>query len=116
MSNNAVILAGGQGKRMKTNKPKVLCSVIGEPMLEWVLTACENADINDICVVKGYESAQIDKFLEERSSRAEVSSVLQEEQLGTGHAVMQAREFWRSIRTGIRWCCAATPRLLTLIR
>lgn len=41
MSNNAVILAGGQGKRMKTNKPKVLCSVIGEPMLEWVLTACE---------------------------------------------------------------------------
>lgn len=100
MSNNAVILAGGQGKRMKTNKPKVLCSVIGEPMLEWVLTACENADINDICVVKGYESAQIDKFLEERSSRAEVSSVLQEEQLGTGHAVMQAREFLEEHKDG----------------
>ena len=43
MENNVIILAGGQGKRMKTDKPKVLCNVIGEPMLEWVLTACEKS-------------------------------------------------------------------------
>lgn len=93
MSNNAVILAGGQGKRMKTNKPKVLCNVIGEPMLEWVLTACENAGLDEICVVKGYESAQIDEFLDKRDSKAEINSVMQAERLGTGHAVMQAKEF-----------------------
>ena len=46
MSNNVIILAGGQGKRMKTEKPKVLCNVLGEPMLEWVLTACENAELD----------------------------------------------------------------------
>ena len=45
MENNVIILAGGQGKRMKTNMPKALCNVIGEPMLEWVLTACENAEL-----------------------------------------------------------------------
>jgi len=59
MENNVIILAGGQGKRMKTNMPKALCNVIGEPMLEWVLTACENAELDDICVVKGYEGQQI---------------------------------------------------------
>ena len=58
MENNVIILAGGQGKRMKTNMPKALCNVIGEPMLEWVLTACENAELDDICVVKGYEGQQ----------------------------------------------------------
>ena len=52
MNNNVIILAGGQGKRMKTDKPKVLCNVIGEPMLEWVLTACENAALDNICIVK----------------------------------------------------------------
>ena len=60
MENNVIILAGGQGKRMKTNMPKALCNVIGEPMLEWVLTACENAELDDICVVKGYEGQQIE--------------------------------------------------------
>ena len=59
MENNVIILAGGQGKRMKTNMPKALCNVIGEPMLEWVLTACENAELDDICVVKGYEGQQL---------------------------------------------------------
>lgn len=100
MANTAVILAGGQGKRMKTNKPKVLCNVLGEPMLEWVITACENAGLDKVCVVKGYESEQIDEFLENRSSKADIASVMQEERLGTGHAVMQAKEFLEANREG----------------
>ncbi len=96
MKNNVIILAGGQGKRMKTNKPKVLCNVIGEPMIEWVLTACENAELDDICIVKGFEAGQIDKFLESRNSKATITTAMQEERLGTGHAVMQAKDYLES--------------------
>ena len=96
MGNVAVILAGGQGKRMKSERPKVLCSVLGEPMIEWVLTACENADIEDICVIKGYKAQLLDEYVQSRSTRSEVTTILQEEQLGTGHAVMQAADFLKS--------------------
>lgn len=92
MNDLAIVLAGGQGKRMKSDKPKVLCGVLGEPMLEWVLTACENAELSKVCVVKGYHGELIDKFLETRNSKADICSVLQKEQLGTGHAVMQAED------------------------
>ena len=50
MGNNVIILAGGQGKRMKINSPKALCNVLGEPMLEWVMSACEDAGLADICI------------------------------------------------------------------
>ena len=43
--NNAVILAGGQGKRMRAPIPKPMFRVLGEPMLEWVLSACEKAGL-----------------------------------------------------------------------
>ena len=43
--NNAVILAGGMGKRMKSDKPKVLLEVLGKPMLQWVIDACNDAGI-----------------------------------------------------------------------
>ena len=42
---NAIILAGGQGKRMKAEMPKPLFKVLGEPMLEWVIGACEGSGI-----------------------------------------------------------------------
>ncbi len=100
MSNNVIILAGGQGKRMKTNMPKALCKVIGEPMLEWVLTACEKAELDDICIVKGYEGEQIEDYLAKRESKANISTVLQAERLGTGHAVMQAADFLKAHEGG----------------
>lgn len=85
---NAVILAGGQGKRMKADMPKPLFKVLGEPMLEWVIGACEESGISDICVVKGYKAEMIDEYLGGR-----YETVLQTERLGTGHAVMQAVPF-----------------------
>lgn len=90
---NCIILAGGQGKRMKTNKPKVLLEVLGEPMLEWVIKACESAGIGNICVVKGYEGEQVEKYLSGRNGSADVKTVLQSERLGTGHAVMMAADY-----------------------
>ena len=93
--NKAVILAGGQGKRMKAEMPKPLFKVLGEPMLEWVISACEEAQIEDICVVKGYKGEMIDEYLGGRCK-----SVLQAERLGTGHAVMQAMDFLKEDTEG----------------
>ena len=100
MSNNVVILAGGQGKRMKTNKPKVLLEVLGEPMLEWVISACEDSELDRICVVKGFECEQIDEYLSARESKTEIETALQAERLGTGHAVMQAVDFLKKDTSG----------------
>ncbi|HOR22121.1 MAG TPA: NTP transferase domain-containing protein, partial [Ruminococcus sp.] len=86
--NKAIILAGGQGKRMKADMPKPLFKVLGEPMLEWVISACKSAGIGDICVVKGFKGEMIDEYLGGRCK-----TVLQAERLGTGHAVMQAVPF-----------------------
>ena len=93
--NKAVILAGGQGKRMKADMPKPLFKVLGEPMLEWVISACESADVNDICVVKGFMGEMIDEYLNGR-----YKTVLQAERLGTGHAVMQAVPFLKDDESG----------------
>ncbi len=88
--NNAIILAGGQGKRMKADIPKPMFKVLGEPMLEWVIKACENADIAKLCIVKGFMAEIIDEYLNGR-----YETVLQSERLGTGHAVMQAVPFMK---------------------
>jgi len=84
----AVILAGGQGKRMRSELPKPMFEVLGEPMLEWVIRSCEEAGINDICVVKGYNAEVIEEYLDGR-----YDTVLQEERRGTGHAVMTAQRW-----------------------
>lgn len=93
--NKAVILAGGQGKRMKADIPKPLFKVLGEPMLEWVISACEKAGISDMCVVKGFMGEMIDEYLNGR-----YRTVLQAERLGTGHAVMQAVPFLKEDEIG----------------
>ena len=100
MNNIAIVLAGGQGKRMKSDKPKVLCNVLEEPMLEWVLAACESAGLEKVCVVKGFRGDLIDEYLANRDSKADIQAVLQEEQLGTGHAVMQAEPLMEKYSDG----------------
>lgn len=92
---NAVILAGGQGKRMKADIPKPMFKVLGEPMLEWVISACEGAGFSEICVVKGFMGEIIDEYLGGR-----YKTVLQAERLGTGHAVMQAEAFLKENSDG----------------
>lgn len=86
--NKAIILAGGQGKRMKAPIPKPMFRVLGKPMLEWVLGACEEAGLEKICVITGYEADQIKNYLGDRCETA-----FQAERLGTGHAVMQSIPF-----------------------
>lgn len=99
MRNCAIILAGGEGKRMKSDKPKPMSLVLGKPMLEWVLSAVRQAGVSDICVVKGYHKEYIEDYL--KTLDYPVESVYQKERLGTGHAVMMARDFLQKHDGGV---------------
>lgn len=87
----AIILAGGKGTRMKSDKPKVMCEVIFEPMINYVVSAVKEAGIEDICVITGYRHEVVEAHL--KTLDENIKTALQEPQLGTGHAVMQARDF-----------------------
>jgi bifunctional UDP-N-acetylglucosamine pyrophosphorylase/glucosamine-1-phosphate N-acetyltransferase len=86
MQLSVVILAAGQGKRMNSDLPKVLQPLAGRPLLQHVIgTACDLHPTN-IYVVYGHGGAQVQAAL----AHENVEWVLQADQLGTGHAVMQA--------------------------
>lgn len=91
MNCNAIILAAGDGKRMKSAKPKVMCEVLGEPMIGWVLDSVKGAGIPDenIGVIVGNGADTVREYL---ASRGEFRTFMQTERKGTGHAVMQAKE------------------------
>ena len=59
-----VILAAGEGKRMKSNEPKVLSSVLFEPMVGWVINSVVTCNIHDICVVTGYKHEKVREYLD----------------------------------------------------
>ena len=80
----AVVLAAGKGTRMKSDLPKVLCEANGRPLIDWVLDALEAAGVQQFLVVVGYEAELVKQALQDRDG---VKFVLQDQQLGTGHAV-----------------------------
>ncbi|ERL24717.1 bifunctional UDP-N-acetylglucosamine diphosphorylase/glucosamine-1-phosphate N-acetyltransferase GlmU [Jonquetella sp. BV3C21] len=92
---SALILAAGKGTRMKSRRPKVMQTLLGQPMLYYVLSALRDAGVSDVCVVVGYEGECVTSWLQKFWPSASV--VWQKEQLGTGHAVMMASD-WLSSR------------------
>lgn len=90
MKVTAVLLAAGQGTRMKSDLPKVLHPLCGKPMLWHVLRALRSAATEKPVVVVGYGADQVKQYLGDSAD-----CVLQEPQLGTGHAVMQAESLLR---------------------
>lgn len=85
MNNIALILAAGKGTRMKSSKPKVLHEVCGKSLLKHVIDNCKVAGISKIFGIVGYQNEEIQRYIGD-----EIGYVLQEKQLGTGHAVMQS--------------------------
>jgi len=83
---SVVILAAGQGKRMNSDLPKVLQPLAGQPLLQHVINAARGVDPDNIYVVYGHGGALVQAALAQEN----VEWILQAEQLGTGHAVMQA--------------------------
>jgi len=90
MSVRAVVLAAGRGTRMKSTRPKVLHELCGRPMLWFVLRALADAGIADVTVVTNPDVAPHVEDLARDAGHAVVRAVLQEPQLGTGHAVSVA--------------------------
>ena len=84
----AVILAAGEGKRMKSDYSKVLSKVLFKPMIDWVAEAVIGSGTQDICIITGHTGELVREHMGEKFCFAE-----QKERLGTGHAVMQAAEF-----------------------
>ncbi len=86
MNLEIVILAAGQGTRMKSDLPKVLHPVAGRPMLAHVIEAARELSPIAVHVVVGHGAEQV----KERLGDSAINWAIQSEQLGTGHAVMQA--------------------------
>jgi bifunctional UDP-N-acetylglucosamine pyrophosphorylase/glucosamine-1-phosphate N-acetyltransferase len=86
MSLEVIILAAGQGTRMRSALPKVLHPLAGKPLLGHVLDTARELGAGKMHVVIGHGAEQVRESL----SAADVEWVTQEEQLGTGHAVLQA--------------------------
>ena len=82
----AVVLAAGKGTRMRSARPKVLHEVAGRPMLAWVLAAARAAGCGKLIVVVGHGAGEVRAAV----AASDVRFVVQEEQLGTGHALAQA--------------------------
>lgn len=103
----AVVLAAGLGTRMKSSLPKVLHQVAGWPMLKHVTTALQEAGIENIILVLGHKSELV-----EENIGPGFRVVYQREQLGTGHAVLQALPLLQEFSTGqCLVVCGDTPLL-----
>ncbi|BED92476.1 MAG: NTP transferase domain-containing protein [Candidatus Paraimprobicoccus trichonymphae] len=86
-----LVLAAGEGTRMKFDKPKVLSEILFEPMISWILDTVKSCKIEETCVVTGYKSEILENYLE--NSDYTVQTVFQKERRGTAHAVITAFDF-----------------------
>lgn len=100
----AIILAAGQGTRMKSKLYKVLHPILGKPMLKYVLDALDLVSIDQLITVVGHGADDV-----ARSVGNDSKFVLQKEQLGTAHAVMQAEELLKNRRGTTIVVCGDTP-------
>ncbi|MFV0467118.1 MAG: sugar phosphate nucleotidyltransferase [Lachnospiraceae bacterium] len=90
MSNlKAVILAAGKGTRMKSELPKVVHTIDGKCLADYVIEAAKGAGVQEVCLVVGYEKDKVQEMIADQ----DVIYMEQAQQLGTGHAVKCAKEF-----------------------
>lgn len=85
----AVILAAGKGTRMKSDLPKVVHTIDGKCLVDYAIEAAKGAGADEVCLVVGYKSDVVKESIQNK----DVTFVMQEEQLGTGHAVKCAKDF-----------------------
>ena len=81
-----VIMAAGKGTRMKTKKSKVVHKIYDKELVRRVVELAEKIGSDEVVTVVGHQREQVQKVLGDR-----VKYAIQEELLGTGHAVMQAK-------------------------
>ena len=106
MKITAILLAAGQGTRMKSDLPKVLHPILGKPMIWHALEAAREASTEKPVVVIGHGADEVKKYLADSAQ-----TVIQESQLGTAHAVMQAETLVRGQADLVLVCYADMPLL-----
>ena len=89
----SVILAAGKGTIMKSDKPKVVHQVMGKPMVYYSIEAARQAGADEVCVIVGYKADEVKAAIAASVNDVKVDYALQEDQLGTGHAVKCAADF-----------------------
>jgi bifunctional UDP-N-acetylglucosamine pyrophosphorylase/glucosamine-1-phosphate N-acetyltransferase len=107
----AILLAAGQGKRMKSTLPKVLHEVLGKTILGRVLASVDALGVEHVHIVIGHEAKQVEAFLSANPPKTPYSIHLQKEQQGTGHAVMQVIPALESFEGTLLISVADTPLL-----
>jgi UDP-N-acetylglucosamine diphosphorylase/glucosamine-1-phosphate N-acetyltransferase len=92
----AVVLAAGEGMRLRpltVSEPKVMIPIANRPILEYVVNALVKNDVRDIVMVVGYRKERIMSHFEDgRKYGAKIEYVVQEKQLGNGHALLCAKD------------------------
>lgn len=84
----AIVMAAGKGTRMKSKKSKLVHQIYGKELVKRAVENARKAGINDVITVVGYQKEQVQEVLGDT-----VKYAIQEEMLGTGHAVMQAKKY-----------------------
>jgi len=105
---SSVILAAGQGTRMKSEVPKALHSLAGKPMVQYAVEMAAQLISEKPLLVVGHGADQV-----RRAIGDQVIYVEQREQLGTGHALLQARPLLEGRSETVLVCCADMPFLST---
>ncbi len=101
-----IILAAGQGTRMQSRLPKVLHPLLGRPMLKYITDIACCVGSNPILIVIGYEGEQVSAAL-----GTEYQYIWQRQQLGTGHAIIMAKELLSSLTGDLLVLYGDTPLL-----
>jgi bifunctional UDP-N-acetylglucosamine pyrophosphorylase/glucosamine-1-phosphate N-acetyltransferase len=102
---STLILAAGAGTRMKSERAKVAHELLGKPLVRWVVDAARVAGSQEIITIVGHQREQVIPLVED------TTIVAQEERLGTGHAIMIAREALTGtdVPTSLVVLCGDTP-------
>ena len=105
MSLKTLILAAGKGTRMKSELPKVLHKVCGVPMIQKIVDTCSKIGSTENILILGHKKEEILEVL------PNIKYVVQKEQLGTGHAVIQAKDKLENFEGTVMVLCGDTPLL-----
>ncbi len=96
MVDTAVVLAAGRGRRLDPltrTRPKPMVPVVNRPLLEYVVEACSSAGVSNLVFVVGYKRERIQSYFGDGDDwNVDLDYVVQEKQLGTGHALLQAED------------------------
>ena len=102
----SIILAAGEGTRMKSKVPKVLHLLCGRPMIDYVIDSAKDVGIKKIAVVLSKRHEQLEDYLKKDKT---IKIVFQKKPLGTADAVISAKNLLGNSKTNVLLICADTP-------